>query len=97
MKFVGGIGAFIGWHGAVFAIFGGAIAGALWLLVAVVWTRLAPRKRQAAETTECGKPSLRFGGMQLPFGPMLAFAGAAYFLFLHRCVDAWFASFRDLF
>jgi len=84
VKFVGGIGAFIGWHGAVFAIFGGAIAGVLWFLLAVVWN------------AGKAKPSLRFG-MQLPFGPMLAFAGAAYFLFLHGRVDAWFASFSDLF
>jgi hypothetical protein len=49
-----------------------------------------------AKTGEADKPRPGFG-MQVPFGPMLAFAGAAYFLFLHGRVDAWFARFSDLF
>lgn len=40
--FVGGIGAFCGWHGAVFAIFGGAFVGLFWVLAAVLLRR-APR------------------------------------------------------
>jgi leader peptidase (prepilin peptidase)/N-methyltransferase len=29
-------------------------------------------------------------GVHVPFGPMLAIAGALYFLFLRVQVDAWF-------
>jgi leader peptidase (prepilin peptidase) / N-methyltransferase len=95
VKFVGAIGAFCGWHGAVFSVFGGAVAGTLWILAAMVKTKAESGKRKA-ETGEPAKPPLGFG-MQVPFGPMLAFAGAAYFLFLHGPVDAWFARFSDLF
>jgi leader peptidase (prepilin peptidase)/N-methyltransferase len=31
VKFVGAIGAFCGWHGAVFSIFGGAAVGTVWM------------------------------------------------------------------
>jgi leader peptidase (prepilin peptidase)/N-methyltransferase len=81
IKLVGAIGVFCGWHGAVFAIFGGAVAGTLGLLAAMAWRRTA--------RLGLGKP--------VPFGPMLALAGAAYFLFLHGKVDAWFATFSGLF
>lgn len=36
---VGAIGAFCGWHGAVFSIFGGAFVGLLWVLAAIVLRR----------------------------------------------------------
>jgi leader peptidase (prepilin peptidase)/N-methyltransferase len=34
--------------------------------------------------------------VHVPFGPMLAIAGAVYFLFLRGWVDAWFASVTEL-
>lgn len=79
--FVGAIGAFCGWRGAVFAVFGGSLVGAAWILL-------------AAAVRSARKLSL---GAQVPFGPMLAVAGAAYFLFLRRPVDAWFAQVAGLF
>ncbi|HEY3756300.1 MAG TPA: prepilin peptidase [Opitutaceae bacterium] len=36
---VGAIGAFCGWHAAVFSIFGGAFVGLFWVLVALLWRR----------------------------------------------------------
>ena len=36
-------------------------------------------------------------GAQVPFGPMLAIAGAIYFLFLRGFVTTWFAQFGELF
>ncbi len=89
VKLVGAIGAFTGWHGAVFAIFGGAVAGTAGLVLAMGAARI--RKKPAE-----GAARLGFG-VKIPFGPMLAFAGAAYFLLLHARVDAWFARFADLF
>ena len=72
VKFVrGAIGAFCGWHGAVFALFGGAIVGTLWLALALVGRQLF--RRPAAG----GEEPLAVGS-RLPFGPMLAVAAALY-------------------
>jgi leader peptidase (prepilin peptidase)/N-methyltransferase len=84
VKFAGAIGAFCGWHGAVFALFGGAVVGSIWLALALV---ARPLLRRPAEAT--GANPLGFGA-RLPFGPMLAVAGALYFLALRGPVDAWF-------
>jgi leader peptidase (prepilin peptidase) / N-methyltransferase len=86
VKFVGAIGAFCGWHGAVFAVFGGAFLGTAWLACALVADLLA-RKAPSG---------LRFR-TQVPFGPMLAAAAALYFLSLHGPIDAWFAQIGVLF
>ena len=94
VKFVGAIGAFCGWHGAVFAVFGGAGVGTVWLGLTLTWRALRGKKAATADGTPA--PSLDFGS-HLPFGPMLAAAGVLYFLLLHPWVDAWFANFAGLF
>jgi leader peptidase (prepilin peptidase) / N-methyltransferase len=43
VKFVGAIGAFTGWQGAVFAVFGGAVVGTLWFALALLWHGLLGR------------------------------------------------------
>lgn len=87
---VGAIGAFGGWRGAVFSLFGGAAVGVIWIGLALA---LRPLRRKRAD----GKPAAPIGfGVQVPFGPMLAIAGALYFLALHRPVDAWFATFGQI-
>ena len=91
VKFAGAIGAFCGWHGAVFALFGGAIVGTVWLAFALIGQKLFRRPAAAAEDD-----SLAFGS-RLPFGPMLAVAAALYFLCLRGPVDAWFDRFTILF
>jgi leader peptidase (prepilin peptidase)/N-methyltransferase len=40
VKFVGAIGAFTGWSGALFAVFGGAVIGTLWFAFALLWQGL---------------------------------------------------------
>lgn len=37
VKFVGAIGAFAGWEGAVTAVFGGAVIGTLWFACMLIW------------------------------------------------------------
>ncbi len=100
IKFVGAIGAFCGWQGAVFAMFGGAIVGTVWMAVAKLWQLATGKKAPIApkaETSE-GEETENIGfGVHVPFGPMLAIAGALYFLFAHRWVDAYFADFGALF
>jgi leader peptidase (prepilin peptidase)/N-methyltransferase len=80
IKFAGAIGAFTGWPGAVFAVFGGAVVGCVWIALALVWNRLAGR----------GTKSLGLGA-RVPFGPMLAVAAAIYFL----GGETWVAAYID--
>ena len=85
VKFVGFIGAFCGWQGAVFAFFGGALLGTLILLPCLVYLRCrAPKSNTENEET----PAIV--GLQVPFGPFLALAGLAYFLGLNQSVDLYF-------
>jgi leader peptidase (prepilin peptidase) / N-methyltransferase len=92
VKFVGAIGAFCGWHGALFSIFGGAAVGTAWIGLALLWQKMAGKPAMGApraETPEGATADLALG-VHVPFGPMLAVAGALYFLFLRGWVDAWF-------
>jgi len=96
VKLVGAIGAFTGWQGTVTAIFGGAIVGTLWFVVALLWQKLAGKSAPSAmkaETPE-GQPAELGFGVQVPYGPMLAIAGALHFLWLHRWVAAYFEGLR---
>jgi len=98
VKFVGAIGAFCGWHGAVFSIFGGAAVGTVWLGTALLWQKIAGKPSSGAPRAETpdGKTADLGLGVHIPFGPMLAIAGALYFLFLRGWVDAWFAQLKGL-
>jgi leader peptidase (prepilin peptidase)/N-methyltransferase len=93
VKFVGAIGAFCGWQGAVFAMFGGAIVGTVWFAVALLWQKLSGKTAPVAPKAETpeGEPAPLGFGVHVPFGPMLAIAGALYFLFFDRWVAAYFA------
>src|SRR5205814_9661833 len=85
VKFVGAIGAFCGWQGAVFSIFGGAMIGTVWFAIALGWQKLAGKPAPVApksETPEGEAAPLGFG-VHVPFGPMLAVAGALHFLYFH--------------
>jgi len=102
VKLMGAIGAFCGWEGAVFAIFGGAVLGSVAVLLIAVFGRLfgvrieefGARDRDLSD--ESG--SVEDPGIRIPFGPALAAGALIYLLFLHRPVDAFFADFsRSLF
>lgn len=98
VKFVGMIGAFCGWQGAVFSVFGGAVVGTIWFVVALFWQKLSGKPTVLAppsETPEGEAAPLGFG-MHVPFGPMLAIAGLLYFLVFHRWVAGYFASLSEL-
>ena len=98
VKFVGAIGAFCGWQGAVFAMFGGAIVGTVWFAVALLWQKLSGKAAPVAPQAETpeGEPAPLGFGVHVPFGPMLAIAGALYFLFFDRWVAAYFAQIAAL-
>ena len=93
VKFVGAIGAFCGWQGAVFSVFGGALIGTVWFAVALIWQKLSGRPAPVAPKTETpeGEAAPLGFGVHVPFGPMLAIAGALHFLFFHAWIAAWFA------
>ncbi|HTB80907.1 MAG TPA: prepilin peptidase [Opitutaceae bacterium] len=99
VKFVGMIGAFCGWHATVFSIFGGAVVGTVWFVIALVWQKIFPSQKAAlpAESPDAeGQPAALGFGAHVPFGPMLAIAAALYFLWLHGPVDAYLTQLSDL-
>ena len=101
VKFVGFIGAFCGWQGAVFSMFGGALMGTVVLMPILLISRLCSKNKSAKKKIEeenlpevdgAEEEDVPFG-TQVPFGPMLAVAGLVYFLGFHLYVDAYFADF----
>lgn len=83
VKFLAAIGAFTGWQGALFALFGGAFIGTLIILPFMLIQQLRKPK----------EPRLQ----ELPFGPFLALGAIVYFLWLNNFVDAYFAQIVDIF
>lgn len=101
VKFAGFIGAFCGWQGAVFAMFGGALLGSVILIPFLLIGRLVAKRDTncLVEESEDGldeSEGVQFG-MQVPFGPMLAGAGLIYFLGFNAYVDAYFAEYISYF
>jgi leader peptidase (prepilin peptidase)/N-methyltransferase len=99
VKYLGALGAFVGWKGAVFGLFGGAMLGCAWFIVAYLWQKATGRTDPVglrAETPE-GQPAELGFGVHVPFGPMLGLAALIYFFGLHRWVDAYFANLTVLF
>jgi leader peptidase (prepilin peptidase) / N-methyltransferase len=99
VKFLGAIGAFCGWQGAVFSLFGGAIAGALALVAAEIHGRIFGKNTVQLFHIESpqGEQGKLGWGAQFPFGPMLAVAAAAYFLALQPVVDRFLEGYAALF
>lgn len=83
----GGIGAFCGWQGAVFSIFGGALLGVFWLCLAMLWGALRGKKMLLKKLDSDGEKAGVGMGSHIPFGPMLAGGALLYFLYMHRLID----------
>jgi leader peptidase (prepilin peptidase)/N-methyltransferase len=96
VKLVGAIGAFCGWQGAIFSIFGGAVVGSLWVALAWLWRRGGGAKMVPAQTAEGEATELALG-VHVPFGPMLAAGGVIYLLFARPWVTAYFEGIVTLF
>jgi leader peptidase (prepilin peptidase)/N-methyltransferase len=99
VKLVGAIGAFTGWQGAVFTIFGGAVVGTIWVALAWLVQKISGKKAALAPPTENadGAPAELGFGAQVPFGPMLAVAGLAHFLWFHRWTADYVAQLARMF
>jgi leader peptidase (prepilin peptidase) / N-methyltransferase len=93
VKFLGAIGAFTGWQGGIFAVFGGAVLGTIGLCLVLLLRPLFGRREPKAPAREQneGEADVAVGRM-VPFGPMLALGGLLYFLFLAPWVDEYFAA-----
>ena len=99
VKYLGALGAFVGWKGAVFGMFGGAMLGCGWFILAYSWKKITGRDAPAAlpaETPE-GQPAELGLGVHVPFGPMLGLAALIYFYWAHTRVDAYFRDLQPLF
>lgn len=99
VKYLGALGAFVGWQGAVFAMFGGAILGCVWVLFALLWQKISGKALGGARLeTPDGQATEHLGlGVHVSFGPMLGAGALLYFFLLHRWIDAYFASVHFLF
>jgi len=86
VKLLGCVGAFCGWKGALFSIFGGALIGTALLLPIALLT--ATSKKDSGEKEEQDE---RIGwGVEVPFGPFLALAALLYQFGLNVSVDGYF-------
>jgi leader peptidase (prepilin peptidase)/N-methyltransferase len=97
VKYLGALGTFVGWKGAVFGMFGGAMLGCAWFLVALLWQQATGRNAGLRAETPEGQPAELGLGVHVPFGPMLGLAALIYFFGLHRWVDAYFANLAAVF
>jgi leader peptidase (prepilin peptidase)/N-methyltransferase len=97
VKLMGAIGAFCGWKGAVFALFGGAIFGSAIVITVFLVRLILPKKAELdvevsspadSHTTIDGDP---VDSHAVPFGPALAIGAIAYLLYFREMTDAYFA------
>ena len=79
IKLLGCVGAFCGWEGALFCIFGGATLGTVFLIPPLIWSRWKKHTKEE---------SLSWG-VEVPFGPFLAMAALLYFFLLKDYFLQW--------
>ena len=84
VKLMGCIGAFCGWQGSIFVIFGGATLGAIILLPIMLLGRFSSKEGEEGEALSWGQ--------EVPFGPYLALAALIYLVAIRPWVDDWFDS-----
>lgn len=84
VKLMGAIGAFCGWQGAVFALFGGAVLGLLVILPMILASRKLSPPEPSADVGEVDN------GLRIPFGPSLVAGSIVYLLIAKDYVDAYF-------
>jgi leader peptidase (prepilin peptidase)/N-methyltransferase len=90
VKLMGAIGAFCGWQGAIFSLFGGAVLGTFAIGLMQLIKVLSPKK-------EGSENDQRMIGREIPFGPMLAAGSLLYYLYLGPKVDWYFNQFTWVF
>jgi leader peptidase (prepilin peptidase) / N-methyltransferase len=86
------VGALLGWRGAVFSLFGGALAGSVIGTLVLLRARRAEANVAPERTEETDEPESASSLMrtELPFGPFLAMA-AVFYLFAEPWIQVQFA------
>lgn len=102
VKLMGAIGAFCGWQGALFALFGGACCGALILALVMLGQALglklsmkAIKESSNQELSEDVSKHIEWGSA-IPFGPWLALGATLYWLFFRDETLQFFKNAQDL-
>jgi len=91
VKFIGCIGAFLGWQGAIFSLFGGACAGLILLIPFLLIQKLRSQKEATNPDPDAEPSPDTIGvGVHIPFGPMLALGALLYIFFFQEYTDAYF-------
>lgn len=105
---VGMIGAFCGWQGALFAIFGGSLIGAIIMLPTMLLRSLFAAKKDEmndkSNKIEKTKESVvansskeeEFAADAIPYGPWLAVGGLVYYMFCAAEMNAYFNGIGEL-
>ncbi len=103
VKFLGAIGAFCGWQGGIFSIFGGAVIGTIGFFVYKIMAIIIGIKKKGVAPEDNTENASKISeekeeqrneellGREVPFGPMLALAGLLYFIYFDKHVDAYFS------
>ena len=92
---VGCIGAFCGWQGAIFAIFGGSVIGAFSMIPIVATKKVFAKKSES--TPHKFDDGTEADPLAIPYGPWLALGGMLYYLFFRDFVDSYFANIATIF
>jgi leader peptidase (prepilin peptidase)/N-methyltransferase len=99
VKLLGCIGAFLGWQGALFSIFGGAVLGVIATLAWLPFSRSGKTDTADAPVAEQktgDEESPGLLGMPVPFGPMLSAAALLHLLCLQPYVAAYFKTIAEI-
>ena len=97
VKLMGFIGAFCGWQGGVFALFGGAIIGTAILLPVVFFKKFFNKRNKSSPNRNLPNMDENIIGLPVPFAPLLGMGSIIYVLGLHHWVDSYFTNISALF
>lgn len=97
VKLLGCIGAFLGWQGGVFAVFGGAVIGVVFVLPVMLCKRVFKKDAPAEETPIAEEDEdATVQGNALPFGPLLSLGALVYLFVAKDWMDQYFSNFSEL-
>lgn len=92
---LGCIGAFTGWQGALFSVFGGAVVGLVANLAVLTFSgknAFAAYQEEPRQQADGSTADTNLGELRVPFGPSLSAASLIYLFVLQPYVDGYLAS-----
>ena len=97
VKFMGCIGAFCGWQGGIFALFGGAVIGTVLFLFIYFFKKLFKKLGKVKLGNRSINKNEDMNGLAVPFAPLLASGSIVYVLGFRHWVDSYFTNIVMLF